>query len=58
VYVIDFYLPSRKLEEREAELLQLQTKLESLLISSEDKDTQVCFFFLLPSFKWVFFKIL
>jgi hypothetical protein len=57
VYVIDFYLPSRMLEEREAELLQLQTKLESLLISSEDKDTQVCFF-LLPSFKWVFFKIL
>jgi hypothetical protein len=37
VYVIDFYLPSRKLEERGAELLQLQTKLKSLLISPEDK---------------------
>ncbi|CAK9213743.1 unnamed protein product [Sphagnum troendelagicum] len=34
-------ISDRKLEEREAELLQLQTKLESLLISSEDKDTQI-----------------
>ncbi|CAM6012558.1 unnamed protein product [Sphagnum balticum] len=33
-------ISDRKLEERGAELLQLQTKLKSLLISSEDEDSQ------------------